>query len=158
MSLIIDNSVLSNKPDNDSNGGNTSNSDNPNENGKRMKKTRNRPCKDERFAKEREEIILSLNNIIGLTNENNSIPIYKLEKMELLKIKLNELLPDIKKYYKCGGWGYIVAENKERGSGNLITLLRSIYDNSGYKIYSKQKVLIKDGFKERGTVYYFEKS
>ena len=35
--------------------------------------------------------------------------------------------------------------------------LKSICENSGYKIYSKQKVLIKDGFKERETVYYFEK-
>jgi hypothetical protein len=156
MSLVIDNSVLSNKQDNDSNG-NISNSDNPNDNGKRTKTTRNRPCKSERFEKEREKLIKEINNIIGLADKDFSISINKLEKMEILKNKLNELMDDIKRYYKCGSWGYVIAENKEKGSGNIITLLKSIYENSGYKIYSKQKVILNDGIKSRGTVYFFEK-
>ncbi len=156
MSLVVDNNGLLNKQDNDSNG-NTSNSDNVNDNGKRAKTTRNRPCKSERFEKEREELIKEINNIIGLTDKDFSISVNKLEKMETLKNKLSELMDDIKRYYKCGGWGYIIAENKEKGSGNIITLLKSIYENSGYKIYSKQKVIMNDGIKSRGTVYFFEK-
>ena len=151
MNLIQDNSALSEY-------NSSSGSDNINENEKRVKKTRNRSCKSERFQDSREEIIKELNNIIGITEDNNIASIYKLEKMEILKNKLIELLPEVKKYYKCGGWGYVIAENKEKGSGNLLTLLKSIYENTGYKIFSKQKVILKDGIKERGTVYFFEKS
>jgi hypothetical protein len=41
--------------------GNTSASDSPNENGKREKRTRNRPSKEERFTVERYELINELN-------------------------------------------------------------------------------------------------
>jgi hypothetical protein len=66
-----------NKIDNDSQG-NTSNSDNVNENGKREKRTRNRPSKAERFIEEREELILILNGLTGL-DKNNKIILYTQE-------------------------------------------------------------------------------
>lgn len=57
----------------------TTNSDNVNENNKRIKRTRNRPSKAERFGKEREEIIKEINKILGM-DENNKIHLYDLEK------------------------------------------------------------------------------
>lgn len=56
------NKIIENE-DNNSQGSNntlTSNSDNVNENNKRVKRTRNRPSKAERFVEEREELIKEL--------------------------------------------------------------------------------------------------
>jgi hypothetical protein len=44
----------------------TSNSDNVNENNKRVKRTRNRPSKAERYVEEREELIKELEKMMGL--------------------------------------------------------------------------------------------
>ena len=66
MNLIQDNSVLSGY-------NSSSGSDNINENGKRVKKTRNRPCKSERFQDSREELIKELENIIGLNEKKRNI-------------------------------------------------------------------------------------
>ena len=80
--------------------GNTSASESPNENGKREKRTRNRPSKEERFTVERYELINELNILIGLDEEKNHIILYELEHNEKLKEKIRELVPEIRKYYK----------------------------------------------------------
>ena len=61
--------IEKNEEDNNSQGSNntlTSNSDNVNENNKRVKRTRNRPSKAERFCEEREELIKELEKMMGL--------------------------------------------------------------------------------------------
>ena len=136
--------------------GNTSNSDNKNDNGKREKRVRKRLSKSERYVEERNELIRELNEIIGLDKENRII-LYELERNEILENKLIEKIPEIRRIFKSGGWGFMISERNEEGSGKIITLLRSIYENSGYKIYSKQEVINKNEKKERGTIYYFSK-
>ena len=64
---------MNNIIENDENNSLTSNSENPNENNKRVKRTRNRPSKAERYTKEREELIKELNKMIGLENNNKII-------------------------------------------------------------------------------------
>jgi hypothetical protein len=100
----MSNTIESEKTDNESVGTNTSNSDIPNINNKREKRTRNRPSKSERYTQEREELIEELNILIGLNNNKNNVILYELEHNE--ELKLRELVPEIKKYYRTCCWGY----------------------------------------------------
>lgn len=156
MSLVIDNSVLSNKQDNDSNG-NTSNSDNVNDNGKRAKTTRNRPCKSEYYNEEREQIILELENLIGLTDIKRNATLYELENNSKLINRLKELIPLIKKYYKCSTWGYFSTDPK-KGMGNEVGLLKAIFKNENYNILNKRRQLEYNGIKKLHTELYFMKN
>ncbi len=161
MSLNNDISVISinnlaDKIDNDSHG-NTSNSDNQNENGKRVKRTRNRPCKSDRFQDKREELIKELENIIGLNENKRNITLYELENNSLLINKLQELIPNIKKYFKCSTWGFFSSDPK-KGMGNEIGLLKAIFKNEKYNILNKRKQLEYDGIKKLYTELYFIKN
>ena len=135
---------------------NTSNDDNPNNNGKRDKKTRNRPCKSEKFVEEREELIKILNNLIGFDDKKNHIILYELEHDEKIKEKIRELVPEIKKYYRTCSWGYFSKELK-KGMGNEIGLLKALYKNEGYNILTKRKTCEYNGVKKLQTELYFVK-
>jgi hypothetical protein len=135
--------------------GNTSNSDNCNENGKREKKTRNRPSKAERFVEEREELILRLNEIIGL-NKTNKIILYDLEQNERIKTYLKENISLIKKIFKTCTWGYFSNDIK-KGMGNEIGLLRAIYKNEGWEISSKRKICERENEKKLYIELHFNK-
>ena len=123
----------------------TSNSETQNNNGKREKRTRNRPSKAERYSEERINLIKSLNKMIGL-NENNKILLYDLEHNEELKIYLRDNVSLIRKIFKTCSWGYF-SNDKKKGMGNEIGLLRAIYKNDGWEISSKRKICERDGKK-----------
>ena len=57
----------------------------------------------------------------------------------------------IKKYWKTGLWTYFTNKNSD-----ILTLFRTLMNNSNYKIYPKQKVLEINGEKKRYTVYYIK--
>ena len=109
-----------------------------NENNKRVKRTRNRPSKAERYSEEREELVKELNKMIGLEN-NNKIILYDLEHNEELKTYLKENVCLIRKIFKCGNWGYF-SNDPKKGMGNEIGLLRAIYKNECWEISSKRKI------------------
>ena len=142
--------------DNNSQGSNntlTSNSDNVNKNNKRCKK---RSTKKEMYEEEREKIIQELNKILGVDEKNNEIFLYDLERNEKVKEFLKNNILNIQKYYKCGTWGYFSNDHK-KGSGNEITLLRSIYKNDDYDILSKRIMNERDGKKKPRVVLLFIK-
>jgi hypothetical protein len=139
-----------NKIEDNNSEGNTSNSDNVNENGKREKRTRNRPSKAERFSEEREELIKELERKMGLTEEIRGVLLYDLEHNEKLKEKIRELVPEIKKYYRTCSWGYFSKEEK-KGMGNEIGLLKALYKNEGYNILTKRKTCEYEGIKKLQT-------
>jgi hypothetical protein len=74
------------------------------------------------------------------------------ENEELNKFILDSI-PQIKKIWNTGTWSYFIKDDKK----NICTLYKSIMNNSNYKIYSKQKLLNKNGEKKKYTVYYIEK-
>jgi len=146
------NKVVKGNNDNKSEG-NTSNSDNVNESGKRCK---TRSTKKDLYNKEREMIINELNKMIGLDKENHVI-LYDLEHNDGLKRRLNELVVEIKKYYKCGNWGYFSTDEK-KGMGNEIGLLKALYKNEGYEITSKRKMCTRNSIKKLQVELYFNKN
>ncbi len=153
MSLVIDNSGLSDKQDNDMNS-NTSNSDNINENDNKTKTTRNRPCKSERFEKEREELIKNLETKMGLSEEIRGLILNDLEQNNELKTYLKSIIPEIRKLYKCGCWNYFIQKEENRDE---IGLLKSIFKSEKYKLISKRKFIEKDGLKKQYSCIFFYK-
>ena len=125
---------------------NTSNSDNINENNKRNK-SRNRSTKEEIYMEEREEIINELEKKMGLTKEKRTIMLYELENNENIRKRMKELDEKIKRIYRSSNWGYYSKDIK-KGMGNEITLLRSVFKNSGYNIESKRKTVNINGEKK----------
>ena len=117
----------------------TTNSDSPNENGKRMK-SRIRSTIEKIYTEEREEIINELEERMGLTKEKRTIMLYELENNEEIRKRMRELDEKIKKIYRSSNWGYYSTDVK-KGMGNEITLLRSVFKNSGYNIESKRKTI-----------------
>jgi hypothetical protein len=134
--------------------GNTSNSDNVNENGKRMKKTRNRPCKAERFSEERAELVKELEKKMGLTEENRGVLLYDLEHNKELKEYLKDKIPEIRKLYKCGCWNYFIQKEENRDE---IGLLKSIFKSEKYELISKRILEERNGEKKQFSGIYFFK-
>jgi len=152
MNLIQDNSALSEY-------NSSSGSDNINENEKRVKKTGNRPCKSERFEKEREELIKNIETKIGLTEEIRGIILNDLEKNQELRNYLKSMIPEIKRLYKCGTWNYFVRQHEKNTSDiDEISLLKSIYKDDKYKLISKRKLIEINGIKKQYSCLYFYKN
>lgn len=135
--------------------GNTSNSDNVNDNGKRQKRTRNRPCKNERYENERKELIKELERLMGLSEGVRGVLLYDLEHNEELKSYLIEKVAEIKKMFKCGTWNYFVKQHNKDVSE--IGLLKSIFKNEKYEIISKRKIANIDGSKKQLCQIFFFK-
>ena len=77
-----------------------------------------------------------------------------LDKNEELIKYLNDIVEDIKKYYRCCRWGYFVCENNGK-KGDEITLLRAIYKDHDYTILSKNVLIEYDGVKNRYVKLFF---
>ena len=147
--------------DNNSQGSNntlTSNSDNINDNNKRVKRTRNRPSKAERFVEEREELIKELEKKIGLTEEVRGVLLYDLNRNEELKEYLRNKIPEIRKLYKCGTWNYFVKQHTKEGEEpSEIGLLKSIFKSEKFELVSKMKYAEREGERKKYSHIYFFK-
>jgi hypothetical protein len=128
---------------------------NSNDNNSNSEKKKIRRNKKTYYSNERENIFQQLKLLMDL-NEDNSILLAKLQDNNELKKKLIELNKDIKKYYRCSTWGYFVSVNN-REKGDEITLLRSIFKDHDYKIFSKDIITEYNGIKKRYTKLYFNK-
>lgn len=125
-------------------------------NGEKVVRKRNRLDKKTKYAKERKELIEKLNNIIGINETKNSIYLYELENNSNQKPEIEKLLPDIKKYYKYGNWGYF-SNAESKGHDNHIALIRAIYNDSDYDVISKYKTATFDNIKKTYTLFLFYK-
>lgn len=131
-----------------------SNSENPNENNKIVKRTRNRPSKAERYTEERVELIKELENKMGLTEEVRGVLLYDLEHNEELKDYLKNKIPEIRKLYKCGCWNYFIQKEEKR---DIIGLLKSLFKSENYELVSKMKYTERDKEKKKYSHIYFFK-
>ncbi len=123
------------------------------ENNSSEDKKKVRRNKKEYYNDERENILQELKLLMDL-EKDNSILLAKLRDNDKLKQKLTSILEDIKKYYRCSTWGYFVALNNSEKTDE-ITLLRSIFKDHGYKIYSKDIITEYNGIKQRYTKLIF---
>ena len=119
-------------------------------------RTRNRPDKKTRYSEERKELIEKLNNLIGINEIKNNIFLYELEKNANLKIEVEKLVPDIKKYFKYGNWGYF-SNDAQKSHDNHIALIRAIYNDCDFDVISKLKTHTFDNVRKQYTVLLFYK-
>ena len=117
----------------------------------KKKKTRNKLTKAQQFREERNKIVSELENLIGITENNRGVLLYDLEKNDKLKEYLRVIVPNIKKYYKCGNWNYFIQKEENR---DVIWLLKSIFKNEIFQLINKQKFLNIDGIKKQYTQIY----
>lgn len=118
------------------------------------KKTRNKPTKAHTYKEERTKIILELEKLMGLNETNRGVLLYDLEHNEQLKKYLKQIVPDIKKYYKCGNWGFF-SKTIVQGMGNEIGLLKAIFKNEKYTITSKRKTIFPNNEKKLTIILFF---
>ena len=159
MNVIIEEDNNS-QGSNNSNSSNTSNSnsDNVNDNNKREKRTRNRPCKAERFAEEREELIKELEMKMRLTEEIRGVLLYDLENNAELKEYLKNKISDIKRLYKTGNWTYFVKQHiKEGEEPSEISLLKSIMKSEKYEITNRRRITERNNTKKTFIELHFNK-
>jgi hypothetical protein len=135
---------------------NTNNKNNDKNDNVKIKKTRNRLTKKQQFSKERDELILELNNIIGIDEKKNYVYLYDLEHNDEIIKYIESKIETIKTIFKTGSWGYFSTE-KSRGKDNNIGLIRSLYTDCDYEITSKLKVNTFENIKKQYTLLCFNK-
>ena len=116
------------------------------------KPKRQRKNKQILFKEEREKLINKLNVIIGISTNKNSFILHDIDN-DIVKNKIKELVPEVKKYYKYGSWHYFKEEEKQ----DEIGLLKSIYKYSDYVLTNKKKILERDGVKKQHTEIHINK-
>ena len=118
-------------------------------------KKKNRSDKKKYYLDEREKIISKLIKLSNLDNENSALYI-QLKNNSELKNELKNMILQIKKCYRCSSWGYFVCLKKGVNCDE-ITLLKAIFKDHGYKIFSKDIVTEYNNEKKRYTKIYFNK-
>lgn len=106
------------------------------------------------FHNERNEILQKLIKLINFNDNTQSILLAQLkDNIQLIKY-LNDIIEDIKKYYRCSTWGYFVSINNG-DKGDEISLLKAIFKDHGYRIFSKDITTEYNNVKKRYTTLYF---
>lgn len=116
---------------------------------------RNRSNKKIYFTSEREQILNKLLSLINFDNENSVLYI-ELQENNTLKREIQNMIEDIKKYYRCSTWGYFVSLKKGEKC-HEISLLKAILKDHEYKIFTKEKVTEYNGIKKKYTKLFFNK-
>jgi hypothetical protein len=112
-----------------------------------------RQSKKEKYANERKELILELNNLMGISENNKEVNLHEIKNNNELKKHLEECDKKIKKYFKCGSWNYYIKKSLGEESP-IIGLIRAIYRDEDYIFTTKDKVIDIDGKKIKTTNYY----
>jgi hypothetical protein len=91
--------------------------------------------KKEKFEKEQLEIVARLNSILGLNEKNNKFILEELKGDDEKQKKIIGLEEDVKKCFSYSNWTYF----KRDVASEAISLMRSIYKNTGYEVNYKKK-------------------
>jgi hypothetical protein len=111
---------------------------------------KNSKTKNVLFKKEQQEVANKLHIILGITDTNNSFILDDLKSNEEQQKQIIELEGDVKKYFKYASWPYF----KKTVDNRYLSLMRSIYKNTGYNITYK----ITSRNKKYIYIYYINKN
>ena len=128
-------------------------SDNSNESSDNNNIKKIRRNKKTFYFNERENLFQQLKLLMNLNNDN-SILLAQLHDNVPLKNKLIDSIDDIKKFYRTSTWGFFVCINNGE-KGDEITLLKSIFKDHNYTIFSKDIITEYNGIKKRYTKLFF---
>lgn len=105
------------------------------------------------YHNQRNEILNKLIQLINF-NDDKSILLAQLKDNQELINYLISITDNIKKYYRCSTWGYFVSINNGE-IGDEISLLKAIFKDHGYRIFSKDITTEYNNVKKRYTTLYF---
>ena len=105
------------------------------------------------YHNERNEILNKLIQLINF-NDDKSILLVQLKDNQELINYLTSITDNIKKYYRCSTWGYFVSINNKE-IGDEISLLKAIFKDHDYRIFSKDITTEYNNVKKRYTTLYF---
>jgi hypothetical protein len=114
-----------------------------------IKQKRNKPTKKKLYEQERNNIINNLNNIIPF-NEDHSVLFDNINNSNELKQYINDNIDNIKKFYACSNWGYF----KNNDINEISYLIKKIYKEHSYTIFSKYKTKNINNKHSKITIYY----
>jgi hypothetical protein len=83
--------------------------------------------KSDIFKVYREKVIEKFNIILEMNPENMSFYLYHLEHSQHKQEQIIALVPEIKRYFKCGCWSYFAKGTKK----GYLSLIRSVYKDMG---------------------------
>ena len=93
-------------------------------------------------------------NLFSGARRDKSILLAQLKDNQQLINYLISITDNIKKYYRCSTWGYFVSINNGE-IGDEISLLKAIFKDHGYRIFSKDITTEYNNVKKRYTTLYF---
>jgi hypothetical protein len=114
---------------------------------KKIKRT-----KKEIYQNEREKIISQIKNILEINKEINLLYLYDLENNKNIEAKILELIPEIKKAYDYGKWGYFRGLNRQENT-SYIVLIKNILKEHNYDLKSSSATLTIDSKKINTRLY-----
>ena len=79
--------------------------------------------KSDIYVEERNEVLTNLMSILRISKERNLF--ISDDITEEIELSIKELIPDIKRYYKCSTWAYF------RDTRKIVSLIKSILNEMG---------------------------
>jgi hypothetical protein len=116
-------------------------------------KINERPTKDNTFGEEQEKILSSIFNILNLTSDDKKSFIDK-DILETKKDEINQLFPQIKKYYTSKIWKNIMLAQEQK---KHMSIIRSILKHHGYSFIFKNAQVTREDIKKVMQRYFIIK-
>jgi hypothetical protein len=110
------------------------------------------PKKVDNYDEQRMKILMDIFNIIGITQDNNTFSLHKMDNDIDKQNKIFELEEDIKKYFICGNWSCFKKRDLER---RWLSFIKYISKNVGYDIFPKKKNFTINDNLIHDTIYHF---
>ncbi len=92
------------------------------------------------YSKERNEILQTLNEILGIMKENKCFYVHTLETNKEIQQKLKDLVPKVKMYFKSSDWFCFKKEEID-----VLSLVKAVYKDMRYKLDRKPTNYFEDG-------------
>jgi hypothetical protein len=109
------------------------------------------PKKVDNYDEQRMKILMDIFNIIGITQDNNTFSLHKMDNDIDKQNKIFELESDIKRYFFCGEWTCF--KNKDKVKRRWLSMIKYLTKNLGYDMKSMQLKSNSEGFKYVDTYY-----
>jgi len=122
---------------------------------KPVKNLGGRPLKALKYQKEKDEILIKLNNILGITETNDTFYLHTVDDDENKINQIMALFDDCKLYFNASGWAVTCKPVHQR---RYLSLTRSIYKDMGYKLDSIMRTFKEGDKMVRRTGYIISKN
>ena len=121
---------------------------------RKPQKNKGRPKKVTIYEKERKELLKKLNDILGITQENNIFHLSDIDKDVNKQNQIMALESDMKLYLNCKTWNYYIYKATYR---KYLFLIRVLYKEMNYIMEVFHSSHFDDGKQKQNTCYRIKK-